>query len=137
MNNRFFKRTARKTAIQGVSSWFLYQAFNILEGNALEYRGTTDVAWEFIMTSFAIPFLATVGVEVLMKKLVDTEFDIEIAVRNALVGAVSPLLLPDIGKENSVPILLYALACIDFFDGSNPTVAPQISSRPGPGQNHR
>jgi hypothetical protein len=132
MNSRFFKRAARKTVVQGLSSWFLYQAFNILESNVRELRQAPDVEWELFMTTFAIPVLATIGVEIMTKKLFDREFDIEIAVRNSIVAALAPLLLPGIGRENSVPILLYALGIIDFNDVvRTPAVAPEINSQPG------
>jgi hypothetical protein len=109
----FFKKAAKKTVLQGLSAWFLYQVFYLL--NSLmpeESDSLSNVLVEKFLYRIGIPAIATFGFEELVSKLYGTEFDKELAGINllaVLIAAASSASLLDLKMENMVPFGLYAL----------------------------
>jgi hypothetical protein len=121
MQNRFFKKAARKAVRQGLVAWGMFQVVHLIEASSEKSTMPMAYAAKIMMHYFGIPGLATVGYELFMQDTFGIERDMESAAVNAGVTIFSALTSNrNINVEFAMPLTLYVMALVyNYFCSEN------------------
>jgi Kef-type K+ transport system membrane component KefB len=141
MRMTFFKKAAKKTVLQGLSAWFLYQIFSLLNSSIPEESNSlSNICLEKFLYRIGIPAIATFGFEELVSKLYGNEIDKELAGINLLVVLIATscsAALPAMKMENMVPLGLYIMGIYyRYFAEGEGFFPPQSEDNLQPSPSH-